>query len=315
MKLLHDWDGFWFTPQTTRILSLYRIALGGVLLVSLFWRAPWLDQLYSDAGLFRFSTVSEARGFIPPSLFAFDSDASTVRLLFALFVLVAASFTAGLSYRLSSMAAFVLAASFHVRNPLVHNSGDAAIVAMLFLFMFAPAAQMYSIDRWRQRRRGLEAEQLHAPWVQRAMQCQIALLWLMAGFHKAHGTLWYSGSAMYYILGQIGFAARGVEALMNYPLIYTTLTFATVFTELAIPFLLWFRSARPYATAMVLGIQIWILLFLTLPVFPLFTIASTILFFEEDALVPRPHWHAVKCRLLPQRQQRRSAAQAELIQR
>jgi hypothetical protein len=65
------------------------------------------------------------------------------------------------------------------------------------------------------------------------------------------------------------------------------LTFATVLTELAIPFLLWFRAARPYATAMVLGIQLWIVAFFTLPVFPLFTIASTVLFFDEDQLCRR----------------------------
>lgn len=286
MKLWRDWDGFWFTPQTTRLLSVYRMALGVVVLVSLAWRAPWVELFYADNGLFTFATICEMRGFTPPSLMALSSGPVMVWLCFAASVVAAFCFTLGLATRASSIALFGLAASFQVRNPLVHNSGDAAVVAMLFLFMFAPADQVYSFDSWWRRRKGtaLAAPVLHAPWVQRAMQCQIALLWLMAGYHKAHGTLWYTGTAMYYIFGQIGFAAHGVEALMNYPLVYTSLTLATVFTELAIPFLLWFRRARPYAVAMIFAIQMSIALFLTLTVFPLFTLSSTLLFLDEDEL-------------------------------
>ncbi|HYD48209.1 MAG TPA: HTTM domain-containing protein [Terriglobales bacterium] len=304
MSWLADWNAFWFTPQTTRILSLYRIGLGVVVLVSIAWRLPFIDVFYSDAGLISFETVRQARGFTPPSLLMFGSEPLMVQVCFAFFALAALCFTAGFAIRCSSIALFVLGASFHVRNALVHNSGDAAIVAMLFLFMFAPADQVYSVDRWLRQRRSAEPlpEPHVAAWVQRAMQCQIALLWLMAGFHKAHGTLWYSGTAMYYVFGQVGFAAAGVETLMNYPLIYTTLTFATVFTELAIPFLLWFRASRRYAVAMVLGIQLWILCFMTLPVFPLFTIVTTVLFYDEDQLrwpawlrVPRGRAVAARC--------------------
>lgn len=289
-RLWLDWDAFWFTPQTTRILSLYRIALGLVVLSGAFWRAPWIDAVYSDAGVFTIATLTEQIGYTPPSVLALGSGPWAVRSLFALLVLAALAFTAGYRLRLSSVALFVLAASFHLRNPLMHNSGDAAIVATLFLFMFAPADQKYSVDRWRRRRGGAvppSPDPHFAPWVQRAMQCQIALLWFMAGYHKAHGTLWYTGSAMYYIFGQVAFTMRGVEVLMNYPLVYTSLTVATVLTELAIPFLLWFRGARPYAVAMVLGIQLWILVFMTLPVFPLYTLASTLLFFDEDELCRR----------------------------
>lgn len=290
-RVIADWDAFWFAPRSTRVLSLYRIALGLVLLAAIAWRAPWVETLYSDAGLITASTLREVRGFTLPSLLMANSDPLTVHILYCVFAAAAVGFTVGYGTRYCSIAVFALAASFHVRNHLVHNSGDAAIVAMLFLFQFAPENQSYSVDRWLQRRRNParspDSEPVFAPWVQRAMQVQIALLWLMAGYHKAHGTLWYTGSAMYYIFGQVAFAVPGVESWMNYPLLYTSLTHATVLAELAIPFLLWFRQARAYAVALVLAIQLWILVFMTLPVFPLFTLASTLLFFDEDQLFGR----------------------------
>lgn len=284
-RVVRDWDRFWFEARTTRALSLYRIGLGLVVLVDAARRAPWLDMLYSDLGLITVETLTEHLGRTPSTLFVFDASPTTVRLLFVAWVVSAACFTIGLATRASSVAVFLLSASFLARNPLVVNSGGGGVVSMLFLFMFAPADQAYSIDHWwRARRSGGNLSTLvpHAAWVQRAMQCQIALLWLMAGYHKAHGTLWYTGSAMYYVFGQVDFTVRGVEALMNSPLVYTSFTLATVFVELAIPFLLWFRPARPYAAAMAIGVQGWILLCMTLPVFPLFTMFSTILFFEED---------------------------------
>ena len=284
-RVARDWDRFWFAPRTTRVLSLYRIGLGLVVLIDAARRAPWLDMLYSDLGLVTIETLTDHLGRTPSTLLAIDASPVTVRFLFVAWVVSAACFTIGLATRASSIAVFLLSASFLARNPLVVNSGGGGVVSMLFLFLFAPADQAYAVDRWRRARRsGGEAPEpaAHAPWAQRAMQCQIALLWLMAGYHKAHGTLWYTGSAMYYVFGQVDFTVRGVEALMNYPLVYTSLTLATVLVELAIPFLLWFRPARPYAAAMAIGVQGWILLCMTLPVFPLFTMFSTILFFEED---------------------------------
>lgn len=285
---LRDWDRFWFAPQTTRALSIYRIGLGLLVLIDAARKAPWLEMFFADRGLFTVDSLVEYGGYTPTGLLVFGSDAACVYLLFALYILAATAFTAGWATRATGIALFVLAASFHTRNPLIVNSGNSAIMAMLFLFMFAPRDQFYSVDRWLRSRRGDDVGTgFCAPWVQRTMQCQVALLWLMAGYFKAHGTLWYTGSAMYYIFGQVDFTVRGVETLMNYPVVYTTLTLATVFAELAIPFLLWSRKARPYAVAMIVGIQGWIVLFMTLPVFPLFTLLSTILFVDEDQLSRR----------------------------
>lgn len=71
---------------------------------------------------------------------------------------------------------------------------------------------------------------------------------------------------------------------MSYLVVYEGLTPMTILTELAIPFLIWFRPTRPYILMLAIGLQLWILCFMKLLIFPLFTISSTLVCLKEDEL-------------------------------
>src|SRR5262249_44478018 len=98
------------------------------------------------------------------------------------------------------------------------------------------------------------------------------------------GDLYHEGTAMYYVFGLIDYNIHGVERLMNYPVLYSSLTFATLFAEVALPFLLFFRATRPYAVFLGLGLHAWIMVYMTIPVFGILMVATYIGFFSEEEL-------------------------------
>jgi predicted DCC family thiol-disulfide oxidoreductase YuxK len=212
--------------------------------------------------------------------------------LCALFV-AGVTFTLGLYTRASSIVLFLLVLSFHERNGQVLNAGDTVLRTQLFLFMFAPAGAAWSVDSLRRRLRtpgvALPPE-LVAPWARRLMQLQVAIIYFVSAYDKWSGDLYRNGSAMYYIFGLIDFNIRGVEKLMNYPVIYSSLTYATLFVEIALPFLMWFRAARPYAVVMGVGLHLWIMIAMTIPVFGILMVATYISWFSEEELEEALAW-------------------------
>lgn len=277
-----DWNDFWFRPQTGRALGLYRIVLGLLTIYSFALFAKDAAVFFSDEGVFTTRTLGTAIDRDCHTLLRWIPSATGVRLALAALFAAAALFTVGLWTRPATFALFVLVVSFHERNNLVLNGGDTVLRTMLFFFLFADSGAEFSVDRYLRRRRDPAAGPvLISPWPQRMMQVQVAVIYFSTAYAKTRGALYHDGSAMYYVFGLVDFNVRGVEQLMNYPLVYSGLTFAVLLVEIALPFLLWFRPARPYAVAMGLLAHGWIIVFMTIPVFGILMISTYIPFFGE----------------------------------
>ena len=75
---------------------------------------------------------------------------------------------------------------------------------------------------------------------------------------------------------------HGIENLLNCPVIYSTLTYATLFVGIALPSLMWFRTAGPYAVAMGIGLHLWIMIAMTIRVFGFLMVTTYIAFYSEE---------------------------------
>jgi len=291
---LRDWDRFFFEPRTARVLGLYRIVIGLLTLYSFLLFAKDAGTFFSNEGVLRLETLEKVNAREWHSLLRWVRSPLGVNLLLGALFVAAVSFTVGFRTRLSAIALFILVASFHERNNLVLNSGDTVLRTMLFLFMFAPAGSALSFDRLRQRVGLPEGTALPPvrvlPWAQRMMQLQVALIYVTTAYAKTRGDLYHTGAAMYYISGLIDFNVRGVETLMNYPVLYSALTFGMLFFEIAIPFLIWFRATRPYAVAMGILLHLWIMACMILPVFGILMIATYLCFFSEEEFERAVEW-------------------------
>jgi hypothetical protein len=278
------WDRFFFQPDTARVLGLYRIVLGLIVLYSFALLAKDATMFFSDAGLL--TSTGSAQVFGPNYLTLFDwiRGPGGVRAALAALFVSAVFFTVGFHTRGSAVALYLLVVSFHVRNVYVLQGADAVIRTMLFFFMFAPAGAAFSVDRLRRRLRtpgGVLPEARVSPWAQRMMQIQVAIIYFMTAYAKLMGERYRDGSAMYYMLGRLDIHLSGLEQLMNYPVIYTSMTVAAVVMEIPMPFLLWFRATRPYASLLGVALHAWIQVFMVIPVFGIVMMTSYLAFYDE----------------------------------
>ena len=291
---LQDWNRVFFKPQTAQVLGLYRIAIGLITLYCFLLFAKDVTAFFSDRGLMPYDTVEKATTREFHTIFRWIRSPLGVKCALGALFVSGFCFTIGFYTRLASILLFVLVTSFHERNGEVLNAGDTVLRTQLFLFMFAPAGAAWSVDslRRRQKKPGDQVADplLVAPWAQRMMQLQVGIIYFVSAYAKWSGDLYRNGSAMYYIFGLIDFNVRGVEKLMNYPVIYSTLTYFTLFVEIAIPFLMWFRAARPYAVVLGVGLHLWIMFAMTLPVFGILMVTTYISWFSEEELGEALAW-------------------------
>lgn len=288
IKPLKDWNKFWFEPQTAHVLGLARIAIGLITIYSYALFAKDVTVFFSDQGVLTSQTLALTMTRDWHSLLYYITSPLGVKLLLALLFIAAFSFTIGFKTRASAIILFVLVASFNERNNLVLNSGDTVLRLMIFFFIFSPAGRAYAVDSLMARLKIPESEAMlpfaSPSWAQRMMQIQVAVIYFVTAYAKSRGELWHGGEAIYYVVGLIDFHITGVEQLMNYPLIYSALTFVTLFVELSLPFLLFFRATRPYAVVAGIGLHAWTMVFMLLPVFPILMMSTYIIFFSEDEL-------------------------------
>ena len=112
--------------------------------------------------------------------------------------------------------------------------------------MFAPAGAALSMDRLIRLRRKLEGTEIEprAPWAQRMIQFELALLYFSSFLWKIKGAPWLNGTAMFYVFH--------MHAIQRFPLpgwtqqlwILKLVTWYTLVLEFSMGVLIWFRPFR-----------------------------------------------------------------------
>lgn len=243
-QLASAWNRFFFEPISPLGIALFRILLGLAVLVNCALLAPDLLNWFSEGGVVSSATAKIFAGGPRLSLFSiFSSNESVVRALFVLFIVAALCMTIGLFTRVSTIVTFLCMVSFHHRNILILNSADTFMRVALFFLMFAPAGAALSVDRlmsgnWRQKPRP------QAPWAQRLIQLQLALVYLMTFFWKVQGNTWVEGTAVYYSSRLPEFWRFSVPYVFEHMWTIQLITWGTLVVEFALGTLVWIRELR-----------------------------------------------------------------------
>jgi Vitamin K-dependent gamma-carboxylase len=248
------WQRFWFAPEPTSTLALFRIAIGVLTFAWALSLLPDFETFFSGHGIEPLPPKDVPDGYWGV-LNAFPDYEVAVALYLAL-LLAALCVTVGYHTRLATVIAFVGVLSLERRTPSIGNSGDGLLRILLFFLMLAPAGAALSVDRWRAARDRFWEFPARAPWALRLIQLQVSAVYLATVWLKLQGDAWRDGTA-------VSFAMR-IEDLQRFPLpdflthsllFSSVMTYWTLALELMIGILVWNRAARPLVLALGVGLH------------------------------------------------------------
>jgi hypothetical protein len=248
------WQRFWFEPQQTSTLALFRIGFG---LLATAWIATLGPNLFAFYGR---DGILPSAGDTGPASWGFlevwDSSTAIV-LLFVISLLAAISLTLGLFSRLAAIVVFVGIVSFEQRNLLVTNSGDGLVRNLAFFCALTPSGESLSLDRLRKRPENFWEFPSRAPWGLRLVQIQLSLGYLSAVWHKSGNPLWRGGTAVSYSLRMLDIHRLPTPSFITHSVALTELlTYGTLLSELSLGILLWNRVARPWVVLIGLSLHL-----------------------------------------------------------
>ena len=255
------WQRFWFEPQETSTLALFRIAFG---LVALGWTAslgPNLAAFYGPHGIVPHQLPDGPGAWGVLDLW---HGSAAVVVLFVLTLVAAAALTVGLFSRFAALLLWIGIVSFEHRNSLISNSGDGLVRNLAFFCVLAPSGEALSLDRLLKTREHFWEFPTRAPWALRLVQLQISIGYLTAVWDKSGNTLWRAGTAVSYSLRIQDIHRFATPSFITHSVVITELfTYGTIVTELSLAILIWNRKLRPWVllvgVLLHLSIDFWIL--------------------------------------------------------
>lgn len=239
-------DNFFFKPQPVYNVAIMRIGLGLILFFNwlmLIWDLP---LLYGTQGIMSFETSRLYGNQLRFSLFDYmaPTDDSVIILALINFIAILAM-TVGYKTRMATFIAFLTLVSFHHRNGMVLNSADSVLRIFLFLSIFTPSGDAFSIDRWLKKRGGKASDKpvLKSPWALRLIQIQFCVIYVTTVLFKIRGDQWVDGTAVY-VATRLDEFYRFPVPMLNNMFFIKLATWGTLIVELALGTLVWFKDLR-----------------------------------------------------------------------
>ncbi|MBX9668025.1 MAG: DCC1-like thiol-disulfide oxidoreductase family protein [Candidatus Obscuribacterales bacterium] len=291
-RLQRWWQSFWFDPTSPTPMGLFRILVGVIALQCLLVHllADW-HLYFGDRSLIPIESMIGNYWRNDPyfDLMLLLPPGEIWRWYFFWFsVIVTVMMTVGLFTRFSSIMAVLCMISLQSHFLINQNSGDNFLrIAMVFVAL-SHAGDAFSIDnllksmRQDWRKVGFRPP-LSAPWAQRMIQMQLSIAYFHTWWCKIQGAEWNDGTAVYY--------ASRYDDIMRFPLpfllddiyIIKILTWGTLFVELALCTLIWWRVTRYYVLLLGLSLHMGIEYTMNLPMFEwLFMISFVLFIYPED---------------------------------
>ena len=269
-----------------RALALLRMGVGAVLLLDLAIRSTDLEAHYGNRGVLPVPALVEH--LWTPYQFSLHAGGGLWQmqaLLFALAAVAAVALLLGRHTRLATAISWLLLVSVQNRNPLIGQGGDDLLRMLLFWGLFLPWGRVWSRDA---RGRPAPARLTYCSAATVAYIVQLALLYWCTALLKTGPEWTKTGTALYYAFSLDQVLLPGGRLLYPYPELLRTLTFATWYTELLLPFALFIpwgvRWWRLLVMGVLVGFHLGISLTLYVGLFFLINLASILGLLPPHAL-------------------------------
>lgn len=219
-----------------RALALMRIAVGALILTDLIIRSTDLEAHYTNMGVLPLHVLYQYAW--NPYLFSLHAATGLWQaeaLLFLLAAAAAVALAAGYRTRVATIVSWLLLVSLQNRNPLIGQGGDDLLRMLLFWGIFLPWGRLYSVDA-KDREAPVDYSYFSAATV--AYIVQLALVYWCTALLKSAPEWSQEGTAIYYALSLDQILMPGGRLLYPHFELMRFLTFATYYTEILLPFVL-----------------------------------------------------------------------------
>jgi hypothetical protein len=303
-SVVKAWNEFFFTPQPPIPIALFRVFYGLLLIANLILLRPdWLAW-YGEHSWITLSTMFRVEPGLRLNLFTLmPHDDRWVEALFWAFLAFAIFLTLGFLTRISSVLAFLCLTSIQQRNLYLIHSGDTFLRVAGFFLMFAPAGAALSIDRLIRLRRGKEGPeiQLRAPWAQRMIQFELALLYFVTFWWKSTGAAWVNGTAVYYLNHLADYQRFPLPSWAELSIFVKIGSWLTLVIEFSLGVLVWFKELRYPVLLVGLLFHLFLEYRLEVPLFQWTVLSAYVLFIDPRDLTRAWTWIRKHTANLPNR--------------
>lgn len=288
-----------------RSLALFRIGVGAMVLGDIVSRSFDLRAFYSDSGVLPRSALATEPLASLLSLHMLGGSAFYQACLFLLTGIAALALILGYRSRLANFACWLLMTSLHLRNPLIHQSGDILLQLYLFWGLFLPLGARFAIDRCRESAGRQRQPGRIFSGASAALLLQICFVYWFAAINKT-GEPWRDGSALFYVFHLDSLTKPFGRGLLEHPGLLSFLTRFTFWLECLGPLLAFVPFLTGFIRALIvlafIGFHLGMLLCLNLGPFPYISIVGWLAFLPAglwDRLLKIPPNEAAEVKRSP----------------
>jgi hypothetical protein len=274
--------GFFSGLEVPVGMALMRICLPAVLLIDVVLRHPWARELYSLDGAPAPLGVAFGRPDLVPTL-----PGAAVVGLHAVLIASLLSLMLGWHTRLAAVLACVLYTWFGLLDSVSTITKYTVIAThLLVLLAVSPAGRIWSLDAWRDWRRGeraLDDDLPTAPiWSARLVQFLMAATYLGASLTKMHTPTFFSGDQlMYWTMTYVNNVHPLGDWLSQHPLVLSLFGYITIVWEITFLFLIFQPKTKWPVIAIGFFFHLMTMFTLGLYIFPLVMYSGYLAFVNQ----------------------------------
>ncbi|WP_411716063.1 HTTM domain-containing protein [Natronomonas sp.] len=277
----------------TRALSAFRIAAAFLLLADLLLRARDMTAFYTDAGVFPRAALAESFPTLSRlSLHAVSGSLWVQAVLFGIAFGFAVLLLVGYRTRLVAAVSWLLLASLQARNYFVLNGGDTVLLVVLFIALFLPLGERWSLDALAADRTDADHTKRVTDFATVAILTQVVLVYTTNAAFKLQGGHWLDGTAVRHVFELERFTVFLGEYLAAFPRLLVAINWLWLTMLVAAPLLFvltgWLRALT---VAVFAAAHTGMLLTMSLGLFPLVMMACLLLF------LPPCVWNSLESRV------------------
>ena len=279
------WHQFWFKQVSPAPLCVFRILFGSLVFITSLLLAPDLAGFFGENAVISVETIKRWSPDSFSLFFLLPASDLTALFLFACLLIASLSLCIGFKTRLNAIIVFLCLVSFHNRLPCIFNGADMVLRQQAFLLIFAPSGAMYSIDALFKVTKEQELEPSCDAWPIILLQLQLTAVYCQAFWTKAQCPEWWDGRSIYYAAHLVEYGRLSLPAMFDNLEFCALLGWGTLFIELTLWTLIWFKPTRYFALLLGTLLHIGIESTLSIGLFSYAMISSYALFLDEMTII------------------------------